>query len=108
MPPVPYVRVVPFPTGTNARSILVTAHSHLNYRVRNSGSQVFVGNRNHRAEPVPVLRRALTLTDEQGQQHVGLRALPPSEHLPKCAKEDPGRTMGQSSPAVPGKAHHRV
>ena len=41
------------------------------------------------AEPVPVLRRAPTLSDEQRQQRVGLRALSPSEHLPKCAKERP-------------------
>ena len=27
-------------------------------QVRSGGSQVFVGNRNHRAEPLPVLRRA--------------------------------------------------
>ena len=60
-------------------------------QVRSSGSQVCVGNRNHRAEPVPVLRRAPTLTDEQRQQRVGLRALSPSELLPKCAKERPGK-----------------
>ena len=27
--------------------------------------------------------------DEQRQQRVGIRAIPPSEHLPKCAKEGP-------------------
>ena len=79
-------------------------------QVRSSGSQVCVGNRNHRADPVPVLRRAPTLSDEQRQQRVGLRALSPSEHLPKCAKERPRESQGdiQGSPAVPEKAQHRV
>ena len=58
-------------------------------QVRSGGSQVFVGYRNHRAEPVAVLRRAPTLTDEQRQQRVGSRALSPSKHLAKCAKERP-------------------
>ena len=56
-------------------------------QVRSSGSQVFVGYRNHRAEPVAVLRRAPTLTDEQRQQRVGSRALPPSELWPQSLKE---------------------
>ena len=42
-------------------------------QVRSSGSQVYVENKNHRAEPDPVLRRAPTLTDEQRQLRVGLR-----------------------------------
>ena len=58
-------------------------------QVRSSGSQVFVGYRNHRAEPVAVLRRAPTLTDEQRQQRVGSRALSPSELWPQSAKERP-------------------
>ena len=58
-------------------------------QVRSSGSQVYVGKRNHRAEPLPVLRRAPTLTDEERQQRVGLRALSPSELLPQSAKERP-------------------
>ena len=61
-------------------------------QVKSSGSQVCVGNRSHRAEPIPVLRRAPTLSDEQGQQRVGVRALSPSEHLPKCAKERPRKS----------------
>ena len=56
-------------------------------QVRSRGSQVFVGNKNHWAEPDPVLRRAPTLTDEQRQQRVGLRALSPSELLPESSKE---------------------
>ena len=76
------VEVALFRPDTNARSMLIRAHTHLHH----------LGNRNHRAEPVPVLRRAPTLSDEQRQQRVGLRALPPSEHLPKCAnKRDPGK-----------------
>ena len=58
-------------------------------QVRSSGSQVYVGNRNHRAEPLSVLRRAPTLTGEQRQQRVGIRALSPSELLPQSAKERP-------------------
>ena len=79
-----YVRVALFRPDINARSMLVNAHIHLH--------QVCVGNRNHRTEPVPVLRRAPTLSDEQRQQSVSLRALSPSEHLPKCAKERPGES----------------
>ena len=77
-----------FHPDTKDRS-LASSRTHLHTQVRSSGSQVFVGNRNHRAEPLPVLRRAPTLTDEQRQQRVGIRAFPPSEHLPKCAKEGP-------------------
>ena len=96
-------------SSTKRRTALSTAHTHtelhfsvltpmlaqcssilaLTYttQVRSSGSQVCVGNRNHRAEPLPVLRRAPTLTDEQRQQRVGLGALSPSELLPQSAKE---------------------
>ena len=77
-------------------------------QVRSSGSQVFVGYRNHRAEPVAVLRRAPTLTDEQRQQRVGSRALPPSELWPQSLKERvSGKPMARPSavlPAVPGKS----
>ena len=48
-------------------------------QVRSGGSQVFVGYGNHRAEPVAVLKRAPTLSDEQRQQRVGSRALSTSE-----------------------------
>ena len=48
-----------------------------------------MGNRNHSAEPVPVLRRAPTLTDEQRQQRVGSRALSPSELWSQSSKERP-------------------
>ena len=77
-----YVRVALFRPDINVRSVLSSTHAlTLTIRVRSSGSQVCVGNTNHRAEPVPVLRRAPTLTDEQRQQRVGIRALSPSEHL---------------------------
>ena len=59
--------------GSSNRALTYTT------QVRSGGSQVFVGYGNHRAEPVAVLRRAPTLTDEQGQQRVGSRALSPSE-----------------------------
>ena len=59
--------------GSSNRALTYTT------QVRSGGSQVFVGYGNHRAEPVAVLRRAPTLTDEQRQQRVGKRALPPSE-----------------------------
>ena len=76
-------------------------------QVRSSGSQVFVGNRNHREEPLPVLRRAPTLTDEQRQQRVGLRALSPSDILPQSAKERPRESSGfdlsRSIQLSPGK-----
>ena len=58
-------------------------------QVRSGASQVFVGYRNHRAESVAVLRRAPTLTGEQRQQRVGLRALSPSELWPQSLKERP-------------------
>ena len=61
-------------------------------QVRSSASQVFVGYGNHRAEPDAVLRRAPTLSDEQGQQRVGSRALSPSELWPQGSKE---RTPGK-------------
>ena len=67
-------------------------------QVRSSGSQVFVGYRNHRAEPVAVLRRAPTLTDEQRQQRVGSRALPPSELWPQSAKEEVRESQGLDRP----------
>ena len=69
-----------------ARSSSIRALTYTT-QVRSSGSQVFVGNRNHRAEPVSVLRRAPTLTDEQRQQRVGSRAFSPSELWPQSAKE---------------------
>ena len=61
-------------------------------QVRSSGSQVCVGNRNHRTERVPVLRRAPTLTVEQRQQRVGLRALSPFRALAEVREgETPGK-----------------
>ena len=63
-------------------------------QVRSGGSQVFVGYGNHRAEPVAVLRRAPTLTDEQRQQRVDSRALPPSELWPQSAKEGVRESQG--------------
>ena len=75
-----------FPPDTNAH-LLDARHCTQTTRVRSSGSQVIVGNRNHRAEPVPVLRRARTLTDEQRQQRVGSRALSLCELWPQSAKE---------------------
>ena len=73
-----------------ARSSSIRALTYTT-QVRSSGSQVFVGNRNHRAEPVSALRRAPTLTDEQRQQRVGTRALSSSELLPQSAKERLGK-----------------
>ena len=67
-------------------------------QVRSGGSQVFVGYRNHRAEPVAVLRRAPTLTDEQRQQRVGSKALPPSELWPQSAKEGVRESQGLDRP----------
>ena len=61
-------------------------------QVRSGGSQVIVGNRNHRAEPVSVLRRAPTLTDEQRQQRVGIRAL---SSIRALAAEREGETPGK-------------
>ena len=62
---------------------------------------------NRRAEPVSVLRHALTLTDEQRQQRVGSRALSPSELWPQRAKERPRESQGfdilRSIPLSPGK-----
>ena len=64
-----------FHPDTNTRTRLVNRALTYTTRVRNNGSQVYVGNWNHRAEPDLVLRRAPTLTDEQRQQRVGSRAL---------------------------------
>ena len=69
--------------GSSNRALTYTT------QVRSGGSQVFVGYGNHRAEPVAELRRAPTLTDEQRQQRVGIRALSPSELWPQSAKERP-------------------
>ena len=70
---------------------------------------------NHRAEPVAVLRRAPTLTDEQRQQRVGSRALSPSELWPQSAKERPRESKGfdllrsiQLSPGKPDTVLHTV
>ena len=58
MPPVP-VRKLHFsvltPMLAHCSTVLALTHTT---QVRSSGSQVYVGNRNHRAEPLPVLRRA--------------------------------------------------
>ena len=101
------LQVALFRPDSNARSKLVNSRTHLQYQVRSSGSQVFVGNRNHRAEPISVLRRAPTLTDEQRQQRVGLRAFSPSELLPQSAKERPressGFNLSRSIQLSPGK-----
>ena len=67
-------------------------------QVRSGGSQVFVGYRNHRAEPIAVLRLAPTLTDEQRHQRVGSRALPPSELWPQSAKEGVRESQGLDRP----------
>ena len=71
---------------------IVRSRTHL----RSGGSQVIVGYGNHRAEPVAVLRRAPTLTDEQRQQRVGSRALPPSELWPQSSKEGSGKAKGST------------
>ena len=62
--------------------------------------------------PLPVLRRAPTLSDEQRQQRVGLRALSPVRAV---AEEREGETPGKlrirhfkAHPAVSRKAHNRV
>ena len=87
--------------GSSIRALTYTT------QVRSGGSQVFVGNRNHRAEPVSVLRRAPTLTDEQRQQRVGSRALSPSELWPQSSKERPQESQGidllRSIQLSPGK-----
>ena len=69
-----YIRVALFRPDTNASLTLINTHT-LTYttQLRSSGSQVYVGNNSHRAEPLPVLRRAPTLSDEQRQQRVGIR-----------------------------------
>ena len=84
-------------------------------QVRSSGSQVFVGYGNHRAEPDTVLRRGPTATDEQRQQRVGSRALSPSELWPQSAKERPWESSGydlrrsiQLSPGKPDTVLHTV
>ena len=56
-------------------------------QVRSSGSQVYVGNTNHRVERLLALRRAPTLTDEKRQQRVGIRALSASERASKTGAE---------------------
>ena len=80
-------------------------------QVRSSGSQVFVGYRNHRAEPVAVLRRTPILTDEQRQQRVGSRALAPSDLWPQSAKEGVRESQGLDRPRScllsPGKLNTR-
>ena len=58
MPPVPLFELHIFHPDTNTRTRLVNRALTYTTRVRSGGSQVYVGNRNHRAEPVSVLRRA--------------------------------------------------
>ena len=97
-----------------ARSSLIRALT-CTTQVRSNGSQLYVGNKNHRAEPLPVLRRAPKVTDEQRQQRVGIRALPPSELLPQSAKERPRESSGfdlsrsiQLSPRKQDTVFHKV
>ena len=98
-----------FHPDTNARST-VRALTYTT-QVRSGGSQVFVGYGNHRAEPVAVLRRAPTLTDEQRQQRVGSRALHPSELWPQSVKEGVRESQGIDRPRScllsPGKLNTR-
>ena len=76
-----------YPPSCHLRS-----HSPTPTRVRSSGSQVCDGNRNHRAETLPVLRRAPTLSDEKRQQCLGLRALSLSPSSCRSARRrDPGK-----------------
>ena len=85
--------------GSSIRALTYTT------QVTSGGSQVFVGYGNHRAEPIAVLRRAPTHTDDQRQQRVGLRALSPSELLTaELEGETPGKPrirLSKAHPAVP-------
>ena len=103
-----FVRVAIFHPDTNTRSKLVNSRTHLHYPSQKQWLPVFVGYRNHRAEPVSVLRRAPTLTDEQRQQRVGIRALSLRPSTCRSARRrDTGEAKDrpyQVHPAVAGKA----
>ena len=71
--------------GSSIRALTYTT------QVRSGGSQVCVGNKSHRAEPVSVLRRAPTLTDEQRQQRVGSRASLRPSSCRRARRRDPGK-----------------
>ena len=86
-----------FHPDTNARTRLVNSRTYLHYPSQKRWL-VFVGEGNHRAEPVAVLRRAPTLTDEQRQQRVCSRAFPPSELRPQSAKEGVRESQGLDRP----------
>ena len=85
-------------------TVTLTSSTH----VRSGGSLECVGNRNHRAEPLPVLRRAPTLSDEKQptpcwpKSPLSFRA-----HTEVRAGKTPGKLRFRRStalPAVPGKA----
>ena len=84
-----FVKVALFRPDTNARSMLVKSRTHIHYPSQKQWLPGISGKQ----EPARRARLGAptcpTLTDEQRQQRVGLRALPPSELLPKSAKERP-------------------
>ena len=96
-----------FHPDTITRSKIVSSRTHLHYPSQKRwlpGDSWETGN--HRAEPVSVLRRAPTVTDEQHQQRVGSRALSPSElWTAERGGETPGKlriqTFSWSSPSCP-------
>ena len=99
-----------FHPDTNTRSKIVNSRTHPHYQVRSSGSQVFVGYRNHRAEPVAVLRRAPTSRMSSANN---VLAQEPSLSVRALAAEREGETPGklrirpsQVHPAVTWKARH--
>ena len=96
------VRVALFRPDINVRSVLLSTHA-LTYtsHVRSSGSQVCVGNRNHRAKPVLVLRRApMNPSSDCSPTHTNHPA-------GRTASRDPTRvpTGGESSHGKGGPSH---
>ena len=91
MPTVPLFELYIFhPDTILARSSSIRALT-CTTQVRSSGSQVFVGNRNHRAEPVLVLRRAPMNPSSDVFPRTPINRQGASFFRPRARRRDPGK-----------------